>query len=103
MFSRALLLSAALACLTSSSALAQYTVKTIVFKDGAPYADADLQSTCGLKPGTPFTAADLQAAAQRLIDTGAFDDVQVALDGPFKTITVTFTLKPVDSAHLLQT
>jgi len=102
MFSRALLLSAALVCLTTSPALAQYTVKEMVFKDGAPYADADLQSTSGLKPGTSFTAADLQAAAQRLIDTGAFDDVQVALDGPFKTITVTFALKPVDPAHLLQ-
>jgi outer membrane protein assembly factor BamA len=103
MHKRKLLYSVTLLCLTASSALAQYTVKEMIFKNAAPYADTDLEATCGLKPGATFTTADLQVDAQHLIDTGAFDDVQVALNGPFKAITVTFTLKPYADAQLLQT
>lgn len=102
MFKSKLAYSIAFFCLTASSALAQYTAKQIAFKNSAPYAAADLEATCGLKSGVSFTAADLQAAAQRLIDTGDFDDVQVALNGPFKAIAVTFTLKPYDASQLLQ-
>lgn len=103
MFKLKLIHSVALFCLASSCSFAQYTVKQMVFKDGAPYVETDLEATCGLKSGVAFTAADLQAAAQRLMDTGDFDDVQVALSGPFKAITVTFTLKPYPAAQLLQT
>lgn len=102
MLKRKLFYSVALLCLTASSAVAQYTVKEMVFNNAAPYADADLEAACGLKPGTPFSAADLQAAAQRLIDTGDFDDVQVTIRGPFKAITVAFTLKPYAPSQLLQ-
>jgi outer membrane protein assembly factor BamA len=95
-------LASAFLCLSSIYAFSQYTVKRVTFTGVTPYTDADLQAVSGLHPGLGFNKDDLQAAAQRLIDTGAFDDVQVALDGPFKTISVNFTLKPADSAHILK-
>jgi outer membrane protein assembly factor BamA len=99
---RALFLAPALLCLASLSAFAQYTVKRITFTGTTPYADSDLEATSGLHAGLAFTSNDLQAAAQRLVDTGAFDDVQVALAGPFKAISVNFTLKAADPDHILK-
>jgi outer membrane protein assembly factor BamA len=101
MFSRVLLQTAALLCLTSSAAFAQYTIKKIVFDGTTPYAQADLEAASGLKPGDHLTQDTMQQAAQRLIDTGAFGDLQVALDGPIKAVSVVFKIKPADPERML--
>jgi outer membrane protein assembly factor BamA len=100
---RAVLLPALLFCLFNTFALAQYTAKQINFKGNAPYAETDLQAACGMHPGLAFGQSELQAAAQRLVDTGAFDDVQVTLDGPMKAISANFNLKAADPSRMLRT
>jgi len=51
--------------------------------------------------GTRFTADDLGAAAQRLVDTGYFDDVTASLEGRVAAVTVNFTLKPTPRENML--
>lgn len=99
-----LLLSLFLLVLSASTlpAVAQYTAGTITFAGAPPSQHAALEATANLHTGQNFSAADLQSAAQRLSDTGAFDDVQVALKGPFKSIAVNFALKPVPVSSLLE-
>jgi outer membrane protein insertion porin family len=92
----------ALVCLASTPALAQYTLKKIVFEGAtAPYSQAALEAASGLKPGDQATNATLQQAAQRLSDTGAFADLQVAFDGPVKGLSIIFKVTPLDSSHQL--
>ncbi len=98
---RLFLLSVLLASASATSTLAQYTVGKITFAGAPPAQQAALEQTASLHPGQNFSAADLQAAAQRLSDTGAFDDVQVKLAGAYKTIAVNFTLQPVPPSSLL--
>ncbi|HMH15885.1 MAG TPA: POTRA domain-containing protein [Edaphobacter sp.] len=100
MFSRVLLQTATLLCLTSA-AFAQYTIKKIVFDGTTPYAQADLEAASGLKSGDHLTQDTMQQAAQRLIDTGAFGDLQVTLDGPIKAVSVVFKVKPADPERML--
>jgi outer membrane protein assembly factor BamA len=98
---RAPCLASTLFCLTSLNALAQYTVQKIVFDGLTPYTQAALEAASGIKPGTPITKDSLQQAAQRLNDTGAFEDLQATLDGPVKSISVIFKVKPVDPSKTL--
>jgi outer membrane protein assembly factor BamA len=79
----------------------EYTIKRIVFQGTTPYSQPNLEAAAGLHPGAALTQAGLQSAAERLIDTGAFSDVQASLDGPVKAIDVVFKVQPTDSAHLL--
>ena len=96
------LIAPVLLCLISVSApCQQYTVKNLVFDGKTPYSQAALEAASGLKPGDSITKADLQAASQRLVDTGAFDDLSSSLDGPVKSISVIFKIKGVDSSRLL--
>jgi len=96
------LLASVVLCLAATSAIAQqYTVKKIVFDGTTPYSQASLEAACGLKPGDTISKTELQAAAQRLVDTGAFDDLQSTLDGPVKAITVIFKIKAVDPSRIL--
>jgi outer membrane protein insertion porin family len=89
-------------CLLATSAFAQqYTVKNIVFDGKMPYSQAALEAASGLKPGATITKDDLQAASQHLIDTGAFADLSSTVDGPAKSITVIFHVKPQDPARIL--
>lgn len=80
---------------------AQYVVKRVVFLNRGEYPEADLQALAGVKSGDRFSSAALQATAQRLQDTGYFDDVQGSLNGPFASVEVRLALKPIDSAKLL--
>jgi len=96
------LLSAVVLCLAATSAFAQqYTIKKIVFDGATPYSQAGLEAASGLKPGDTISKAELQAAAQRLVDTGAFDDLSSTLDGQVKAITVIFRIKAVDPSRIL--
>ncbi len=101
MLNRVLFQTAALLCLTGVPAFAQYTVKKIVFDGTTPYAQADLEAASGLKSGDHLSQDAMQQAAQRLVDTGAFGDLQVTLDGPIKAVSVVFKVKPADPERML--
>jgi outer membrane protein assembly factor BamA len=89
-------------CRTSNAADTQrYTVKKLVFKGTVPYSQAALEAASGLRIGDTITKEDLQAAAQRLVDTGAFGDLQSMLDGPVKGLSVIFSVTPADPARIL--
>ena len=79
----------------------QYNVKNIVFNGTMPYSQAALEAASGLKAGDTITKENLQAASQRLIDTGAFGDLQSSLDGPQNAISVIFKVKPADPSRVL--
>jgi outer membrane translocation and assembly module TamA len=91
----------ALVCLTAVPALAQYTLKKIVFQGTTSYSQAALEAASGLKPGDKATNDTLQQAAQRLSDTGAFGDLQVSFDGPVSAISIIFKITPLDPDHQL--
>jgi outer membrane protein insertion porin family len=91
----------ALLSLTATVALAQYTVKNIVFDGVTPYTQSALEAASGIKPGTAISKESLQQATQRLSDTGAFDNLQATVDGPFKSVTVIFKVKSIDASKTL--
>jgi outer membrane protein assembly factor BamA len=102
-FRRSSMRIAPFAILLSSIALpatAQYTVGKVVFKNPGTYIQADLEATAGMHSGQKFSTDDLQTAAQKLSDTGYFDDVGAGLLGSVSAIQVIFTLKPLDASHL---
>ena len=69
----------------------QYIPKQIAFS-GTTAAQSELLTVSDLKPGTTLTQQDMQAAAQKLMDTGAFSDVRFAFDGA----QLLYTLKPAE-------
>ncbi len=80
-----------------------YTLRDIVFRGDPPYTKSALVAITGLKLGAPLTTEDMQAAAERLVDTGAFDDVTATLEAPTATsINLVFTIKPVRPEHMLR-
>jgi outer membrane protein assembly factor BamA len=87
-------LAAILLSFASANLVAQYTVGRVDFKNPGPYQQADLEAALGLHSRQQFSAATLQAAAQRLIDTGYFDDMNVEEHGRQNAEDVIFTLKP---------
>jgi outer membrane protein assembly factor BamA len=93
-------LAAVLLSFASVNAVAQYTVGKVVFKNPGPYRQADLEAALGMHSGQKFSAANLQAAAQRLIDTGYFDDIGAAEQGNPAALDVIFTLKPLAADQL---
>jgi hypothetical protein len=81
--------------LAAGPLLAQtYTAAKIHFSDPGTFTQRQLEDASGLHAGTSFTADDLSAAAQRLVDTGYFDDISASLEGKFTAITVKFVTKP---------
>ena len=97
-------LSRALAALILSAPLAasaQYSIANIAFENGAPYTDAELLSVSGLAPGQLLVHDSLKNAAQHLLDTGLFDDVEVSLSGEGKARTVHAALKPIPLDKLM--
>jgi outer membrane protein insertion porin family len=85
----------------SCAAQQAYTAEKIVFNHPGPYSQAQLEQAVGMHPGTPFTADDLGAAAQRLVDTGYFDNVGATLAGDAKRASVLFDIKPLDRTQML--
>lgn len=85
-----------------SVAFAQvYTAGKIQFVNPGPYSHDELEAVAGIHPGTKFTADDLSASAQKLADTGYFDDVTASLEGRFAAMTVTYQLKPAATETML--
>jgi outer membrane protein assembly factor BamA len=91
----------ALVCLAAVPALAQYTLKKVVFEGNTQYTQAALEAASGLKPGDKVNNDTLQQSAQRLSDTGAFGDLQITFDGPATAISIIFKVTPLDPSHQL--
>ena len=85
-------------CAFTGSLLSQTRVLPEISFAGAPgYSQAELLAFTGLKPGGSATQEQLDDAAQRLNDTGLFDEVSFA--GNDKGII--YTLKPVPASAML--
>ncbi|HEY1810559.1 MAG TPA: POTRA domain-containing protein [Acidobacteriaceae bacterium] len=67
----------------------KFAPKKITFS-GVTQSHAELLAVSGLKPGIAVGQAEIQAAAQKLIDTGMFSDVQFSFDG----VDLNYALKP---------
>ncbi len=85
----------------SVTARAQYNVGTINFDGDSRYAEKQLAAASGLKPGDPVGSKELGEAAQRLMDTGLFDDIDTKLEGPYKAIHIRFRVKALPDEKLL--
>ena len=81
----------------AASAFAQpVTLSRIKFVGDDTHTQAQLLAASGLRPG-PSTVQAVHDAAQRLGDTGMFEDVNFSSNGP----ELTFTLKPAASKTML--
>ncbi|HEY9136675.1 MAG TPA: POTRA domain-containing protein [Terriglobus sp.] len=87
--------------LAAASLSAQYTVKRMVFQGGAPYTQKQLEAASGLKPGQKIGQKQMSDAAQHIMDSGAFGDIEMSLNGAASGIDVIFKLKPADPATML--
>jgi hypothetical protein len=76
-------------------ACAQIIAKKVTFA-GVPQSQAELLAYSGLAPGKPLSHADVDAAAQKLMDTGFFGNIQYKYDGS----ELLFSMTPGDSAAL---
>ncbi len=78
-----------------------YTAQKVQFSQLGVFTQQQLEDATGVHPGTTLNAADLGAAAQRLVDTGYFDDVSATIEGKISAATIKLNTKPTDLAHLL--
>jgi outer membrane protein insertion porin family len=91
-----------LLCLTTVTISAQAQTQTykagkITFSQLGPFTQQQLEDATGLHTGSIFTVDQLSAAAQRLNDSGYFDEVGASLAGT----TVNFDTKPTDRSKML--
>lgn len=78
---RTLLAALALGCALSLPLTAQqFLPKKIAFA-GTTLDQTALLGACGMKPGVTIGPTEIRAAAQKLIDTGLFSNVQYTFDG----------------------
>jgi len=78
-------------------ACAQIIAKKVTFT-GVPQSPAELLAYSGLAAGKPLSHADIDAAAQKLMDTGLFGNIQYKYDGT----ELLFTMTPTDGALPVQ-
>jgi len=78
-----------------------YTAAKISFNHPGDFTQQQLEDASGLHPGSTFTTDDLGKAAQKLADSGFFENIGATLDGPIKSITVLFDITPIDHSGLL--
>ena len=85
-------------CLCAGSMLAQTRILRQISFTGAPaYSQAELLAFTGLKPGSSATQQQVEDAAQRLGDTGLFEEVNFSGDDR----GVVYTLKPAAAGAVL--
>ena len=78
-----------------------YTAQKVQFSQLGTFTQQQLEDVAEVHAGTRLTATELGAAAQRLVDTGYFDDVGATIEGKISAATIKFDTKPTDLAHLL--
>lgn len=76
------------------------TVSKLVFQNAGPYSQKDLEQAAGVHAGQKLSLADMQAAAQRLVDTGSFDNASLESKGQPDALTLIFVLKPSAAGDL---
>jgi outer membrane protein insertion porin family len=64
--------------------------KTIQFKGAPEYSDQELMAAAGLKMGADLDSADMKGFAQKLMDTGLFENIGFKFDG----VDLVYTLVP---------
>lgn len=80
--------------LVCNTATAQYKIAQVVYENPGPFTQQQLAAVSGVKPGDPATSATLQAGAQKLSDTGFFDDIGADFSGNTLHLVAVFHLKP---------
>lgn len=95
------LLSFALALSVSPLHAQTYTAARVHFSNMGTFNQQQLEDAAGIHAGTSLTAADLGAAAQRLVDTGYFDDMSATIDGKITAATILFDDKPTPLNHMM--
>jgi len=96
------LLLAAPLCASAQGAPAQeFTAGKIIFNHLGDFTQQQLEDVAAIHPGTKFTNDSLAVDAQRLADTGFFDNVGVTCEGPLQSLTVNFDITPIDHSRLL--
>jgi outer membrane protein insertion porin family len=93
-------LTAALSLSPAALAAQQYTAARVQFSQMGTFTQAQLEDAAGVHAGASLTAADLGAAAQRLVDTGYFDDMSATIDGKVTAATIKFEDKPTPLDHM---
>jgi outer membrane protein assembly factor BamA len=94
---RRILYTLALAAVALPASAQKLTPKKISF-EGVTASQAELLAVSGLKPGVTLSHDDVQAAAQKLMDTGLFGDIQFKYDG----IDLHYVLTPGTEAQPVQ-
>jgi hypothetical protein len=84
-----------------ASAQQTYTAGRISFNHPGDFSQQQLEDAAGLHPGSTFTTDDLSKAAQKLADSGFFENIGATLDGALKSITILFDITPIDHSSLL--
>jgi outer membrane protein insertion porin family len=84
--------------LLSCGALAQSG--KVFFTNAGPYTEAELLKVTGIATGQTITDDAISQGAQRLVDTGLFDDAAATYNGQGAQRQVRYTLKPTPAAAL---
>ena len=101
MTSRSILFTLLLAASAIATTAQTWTAGRIEFKNPGTFSQTQLEKVSGMHAGDKANADTMQAAAQKLVDTGYFDDVGVALGGTGTNIAVIFTLAPIPTSTML--
>jgi outer membrane protein assembly factor BamA len=88
------------ACLPSEAQ--QFLPKSIQFKGDPEYSDQELLAASGLKVGVALTSAEVKEHAQKLMDSGVFDNLTFKFDGQnlVYTLTPSTSLLPIYLTNL---
>jgi outer membrane protein assembly factor BamA len=69
----------------------KYQPKAIQFKGAPDYADSELLAASGMAQGGAYTMQEIRDHAQKLMDTGMFDNIAFKANGPFLVFELTPT------------
>jgi outer membrane protein assembly factor BamA len=86
---------------TIPAAHAQYSIASVTFKHPSPYTTPELLAASGLEAGQLLNQNSLGNAAQRLLNTGLFDDVTIDYANTARARAIVVTLKPTPDDKLL--
>jgi outer membrane protein insertion porin family len=86
--------------LLPSCSLAQAGSK-VFFTNIGPYTETELLKVTGIAPGQAITDDAISQGAQRLADTGLFDNAAATYNGQGAQRQVRYTLKPTPASALL--
>jgi outer membrane protein insertion porin family len=89
------------ALFAATASAQQYKIAQVVYENPGPFTQEQLAAVSGVKPGDPATAATLQAGAQKLSDSGFFDDIGAEIRGTTAHLIAAFQLKPTPRAAMI--